>query len=253
MTRAITFDATRTLIHSPRLIEIYREVLERHGIEAPAAEVRRLIPVVWQEMDCRTEIGRDRFSAHPEGPRGWWRRFLERLCEHLGSPALSPFAAAELYHRFGRAEAWEVYPEVPATLDALSRLGLRMAVVSNWDERLPPLLDSLGIGRRFDAVVFSAAVGVEKPDPRIFRHALERLGVPPEEAVHVGDSVREDVEGALAAGMEALHLVRPGAPSLTRLASRGGDRGERGDLAELSPLPDLIEISRAPAPFPLPG
>jgi putative hydrolase of the HAD superfamily len=250
MTRAITFDVTRTLIHSPRLIEIYREVLARHGIEAPAAEVRRLMPVVWQELDCRAEVGRDRFSAHPEGPRGWWRRFLERLCEHLGAPSPSPFAAAELYHRFGRAEAWEVYPEVSATLAALARLGLRLAVVSNWDERLPPLLDDLGLGRRFDAVVYSAAVGVEKPDPRIFLHALERLGVEPEDAVHVGDSAREDVEGALAAGMEALHLVRPGAPSLIHPEA---GRTSRGDLADLSPLPDLIEISRAPAPFPVPG
>jgi len=250
MTRAITFDVTRTLIHSPRLIEIYREVLGRHGIEAPASEVRRLMPVVWQELDCRAEVGRDRFSAHPEGPRGWWRRFLERLCEHLGAPPPSPFAAAELYHRFGRAEAWEVYPEVPATLAALGRLGLRLAVVSNWDERLPPLLDDLGLGRRFDAVVYSAAIGVEKPDPRIFLHALERLGVAPEDAVHVGDSVREDVEGALAAGMEALHLVRPGAPSLIHPEA---GRSSRGDLADLSPLPDLIEISRAPAPFPVPG
>lgn len=250
MTRAITFDVTRTLIHSPRLIEIYREVLARHGIEAPAAEVRRLMPVVWQELDCRAEVGRDRFSAHPEGPRGWWRRFLERLCEHLGAPSPSPFAAAELYHRFGRAEAWEVYPEVSAALAALARLGLRLAVVSNWDERLPPLLDDLGLGRRFDAVVYSAAVGVEKPDPRIFLHALERLGVAPEDAVHVGDSAREDVEGALAAGMEALHLVRPGAPSLIHPEA---GRTSRGDLADLSPLPDLIEISRAPAPFPVPG
>lgn len=250
MTRAITFDVTRTLIHSPRLIEIYREVLARHGIVTPAAEVRRLMPVVWQELDCRAEVGRDRFSAHPEGPRGWWRRFLERLCEHLGAPSPSPFAAAELYHRFGRAEAWEVYPEVSATLTALARLGLRLAVVGNWDERLPPLLDDLGLGRRFDAVVYSAAVGIEKPDPRIFLHALERLGVAPEDAVHVGDSAREDVEGALAAGMEALHLVRPGAPSLIH---PDAGRSSRGDLADLSPLPDLIEISRAPAPFPIPG
>jgi len=68
--------------------------------------------------------------------------------------------------------------------------------------------------------------------------------------VHVGDSVREDVEGALAAGMEALHLVRPGAPSLIHPEA---GRSSRGDLADLSPLPDLIEISRAPAPFPVPG
>ncbi len=243
--RAITFDATRTLIHSPRLVEIYAEVLARHGVEAPVDEVRRLLPVVWQELDCATTVGRDRFAAHPEGPRGWWRHYLDRLVEHLGGPRPSPFAAAELYHRFGEAGTWEVYPEVAATLAALARMDLALAVVSNWDERLAPLLEALDLGRYLSVVVVSSEVGVEKPDPRIFLAALDRLGVEPAAAVHVGDSAREDVEGALAAGMEALHLVRPGAPSPLQPAGRE----ERGDLADLSPLPDLVEISCAPAPF----
>jgi putative hydrolase of the HAD superfamily len=250
MTRAITFDATRTLIHSPRLVEIYSQVLERHGIAAPAAEVRRLMPLVWQELDCRAEVGHDRFAAHPGGPRGWWRWFLERLCEHLGAPQPTAFAAAELYHRFGRAEAWRVYPEVQSTLAALRRQGLRLAVVSNWDERLPPLLDDLGVGCHLDTVVYSAALGIEKPDPRIFAEALRRLGIEAGEAVHVGDSLKEDVEGALAAGMEALHLVRPGSPSVVQPLAAGDSSG---DLADLSPLPGVLAVSASPAPFPLPG
>jgi putative hydrolase of the HAD superfamily len=123
-------------------------------------------------------------------------------------------------------------------------------VVSNWDERLPPLLAELGLGDYLDAVVYSAAVGTEKPDPRIFLETLAQLGVEPSEGLHVGDSLREDVEGALAAGMEALHLVRSGAPSVVQPDPSGGSRG---DLADLSSLPDLIEISRSPTPFPLPG
>jgi putative hydrolase of the HAD superfamily len=246
MTRAITFDVTRTLIHSPRLVEIYAEVLGRHGVPAPAAEVARLMPVVWQELECRTELGRDRFAAHPGGARGWWRRFLDRLVEHLGAPPAGPFAAAELFHRFGEPEAWEVYPEVPGILDELAGMGLALAVVSNWDSRLPPLLDRLGLGERFAAIVVSSELGVEKPDPRIFLAALERLGVAPAEAVHVGDDPREDVEGALAAGMEALHLVRPGSPSHVRRTPAGAGRG---DLASISSLPELIEITRSPAPF----
>ena len=205
---------------------------------------------MWQELDCLAEIGHDRFAAHPGGARGWWRRYLERLVEHLGAPPPGPFAAAELFHRFGEPAAWEVYPEVPATLAELARMGLKLAVVSNWDARLPPLLDRLGFGERFAAIVYSSDVGVEKPDPRIFHAALDRLGVAPHEAVHVGDSVREDVEGALAAGMEPLHLVRPGAPSALR---REPAPAGRGDLADLSPLPELVAITRYPAPFGLPG
>lgn len=223
--QAVTFDVTHTLVSCPRVHEIYSEVLERHGLVAPVEEVRRYFPIVWQELACRVERGKDRFVSHPEGPRGWWAGFLERLCRYLEQDEPSPFAAAELYHRFAKPEAWEVYVEVVPTLEELRRLGLSLAVVSNWDERLGPLLTRLGLTRLFDAIVFSASLGIEKPDPRIFRYALDLLEVEPEEALHVGDSLKEDVEGALACGMGALHLDR---------------RGGRGDLVDLSALPALV-------------
>src|SRR5580693_55000 len=155
MLQAVTFDVTNTLLHCPRLGEIYSEVLARHGIAVAPGEARRLIRRVWQEMACAAEPGRDRFTSHPEGERGWWRRFLTRFCEHLGSAPPSPFAAAELFHRFAQGASWEVYPEVPAVLDRLRARGLRLGVASNWDHRLPALLGDLGLRRRFDAVVYS--------------------------------------------------------------------------------------------------
>jgi putative hydrolase of the HAD superfamily len=232
MIRAVTFDVTHTLLHCPRLGEIYSQVLERHGIAVEPCAARRLIGVVWQEFACAAEPGRDRFSCHPDGPRGWWRRFLERFCEHLDTAAPSPFAAAELFHRFSGAAAWEVFDEVPGVLDLLRARGLKLAVISNWDDRLPSLLAQLGLARRFDAVVTSAAVGVEKPDPRIFRQALAQLDVEAGAALHVGDNRLEDVEGALAAGMQALHLDRAG---LCR-----DDRPGARRIADLSLLPELV-------------
>jgi putative hydrolase of the HAD superfamily len=187
MIQAVTFDVTHTLIHSPRLGETYAEILGRHGVEIDSEEARRLISVVWQELSCAADPGRDRFATHPEGERGWWLRFLERMCELRGAPPPSRFAAAELFHRFGTAEAWEVYPEVPAALTALARQGLRLGVVSNWDHRLPDLLAELGIGRFFGSIAYSAKAGAEKPDRRIFLQALEELGVEPKAALHVGE------------------------------------------------------------------
>jgi putative hydrolase of the HAD superfamily len=207
----VTFDATGTLFHCPRLGEIYSEVLGRHGVEVAPAAAARLVAEVWQEMSCRAEPGSDRFSSHPEGPRGWWARFLARVCEHLEAPAPSRFAAAELYQRFAHGASWEVYPEVPEVLAALRGRGLRLAVIANWDPRLLPLLGELGLAPFFDAVVTSAEVGAEKPDRRIFLAALERLGVEPAAALHVGDRQLEDVEGAMAAGMRGLRVDRRGA------------------------------------------
>lgn len=231
MIEAVTLDVTNTLIHSPRLGEIYAEVLSRHGFRVDASEARRLVSVVWQELSCSADPGRDRFTSHPEGERGWWMRFLERMCEHLEAPAPSRFAAAELFHRFGAAGAWEVFPEVPEALSALAAAGVRLGIVSNWDHRLPGVLEQLGLARFFDAVVYSSAVGVEKPDRRIFAEALSRLGVPAEAALHVGDSRLEDVEGAEAVGMRAL------------LLTRGRARGAgAGDLSDLSPLPSRVGL-----------
>jgi putative hydrolase of the HAD superfamily len=234
MLQAVTFDATGTLFHCPRLGEIYSEVLARHGVAVAPAEAARLVTLVWQELDCRAEPGSDRFSAHPEGPRGWWARFLARVYEHLGAPAPARFAAAELYHRFAQADSWELYPEVPRVLAALHGQGLKLAVVANWDPRLAPLVEALGLRRFLDAVVTSAEVGVEKPDRRIFATALVRLGVEAAAALHVGDRQLEDFEGAIAAGMRALRVDRRSMPRPAR--GRAGPPPPR----DLSGLPGLV-------------
>ena len=224
---AVTFDATGTLFHSPRLGEIYAEILGRHGLAVGPDAARRLVREVWQELSCLASPERDRFSAHEGGARGWWLRFVERVAERLEAPPPSRFAAAELFARFARPDAWEVYPEVPAVLEELGRRGFRLAVISNWDERLPAVLDGLGLARHFEAIVTSGDAGVEKPDRRIFDHALGLLKVAPDRAIHVGDREIEDREGALAAGwLDAFRVDR----------GRGGrSRGALRDLTEVLP------------------
>jgi putative hydrolase of the HAD superfamily len=103
------------------------------------------------------------------------------------------------------------YPEVPGTLARLRADGARLAVVSNWDVSLHDVLERTGLRRLVDAVVISAELGVAKPDPAIFRLALERLGADADGALHVGDSLEADVAGARAAGLEAVLVVRNGA------------------------------------------
>ncbi len=214
---AVTFDLTGTLIHPARLGEIYSEVLGRHGVAVDPQRAGELVRQVWRELDCAEHPSRDRFAAHPRGARGWWARFVERVCEHLGEPAAARFAAPELYARFAGAAAWELYPDVEPALDALAAGGLRLGLISNWDERLPGLLAEIGLARRFEVVVHSQQVGAEKPDRRIFAAALDRLALPAGRVLHVGDRRRQDVEGAQAAGMRALRIDRAGGGDLGRL------------------------------------
>ncbi|MEN3279195.1 MAG: hypothetical protein V7607_335 [Solirubrobacteraceae bacterium] len=106
---------------------------------------------------------------------------------------------------------FRAYPEVPDALARLRARGARLAVVSNWDVSLHDVLERTGLRPLVDAVIISAELGVAKPDPAIFRAALERLGATADGAVHVGDSLEHDVAGARAAGLEAVLVARNGA------------------------------------------
>jgi putative hydrolase of the HAD superfamily len=121
---------------------------------------------------------------------------------------LPPGFFAALYARFARAEVWRVYDDVRPCLDVLASRSVKLAIVSNWDERLHPLLDELKLTSYFDAIIISCDIGFTKPSPVIFEQALRKLGVPPAAVLHVGDSQTEDVDGAAAAGMKSLLLRR---------------------------------------------
>ena len=225
---AVSFDVTGTLLGAPRLGEIYAGAFARHGIAAPAVALAGMVREVWQEASVRTALGECRFTSHPEGAKGFWRDVVSRVAERLELPAPTPFLAAELYERFAHADAWEVFPDAPPALAEIRRAGIRVAVVSNFDGRLPRLLAETALAAGLEAIVYSEDVGVEKPHPAIFEELLGVLGLPAAAVVHVGDSRRDDVEGAAAVGMRGLWLTRG---------------SSRGDLATLRELPDRLRAA----------
>jgi putative hydrolase of the HAD superfamily len=104
------------------------------------------------------------------------------------------------------------YPEVPGVLAALRDRGVARVVVSNWDVSLHDVLERTELRSLVDGVVTSAEFGAAKPDPAIFARALELAGgIAPADAVHVGDDVEADVEGARAAGIAPVYVARDGA------------------------------------------
>ena len=108
---------------------------------------------------------------------------------------------------------FRAYPEVPRTLEALRRRGIRLVVVSNWDVSLHERLAELRLAPLVDGVLASAEFGAAKPDPSIFAAALELAGAAPEQAWHAGDSLEADVAGALAAGVAPVLVARDGQPA----------------------------------------
>jgi putative hydrolase of the HAD superfamily len=139
--------------------------------------------------------------------RGWWRLLVQRVLQGLGPLEFEPFFEA-VYRAFAAADVWQLYPEVSGVLETLRRHGVRLAIVSNFDARLLPVCEGLGLREAVDAIVFAAEAGAAKPDPLIFRLALRRLDADVPKALHVGDSLEEDVDGARAAGLRAVLLER---------------------------------------------
>jgi putative hydrolase of the HAD superfamily len=118
------------------------------------------------------------------------------------------------------------FPEVAGALAGARGCGKRLVVVSNWDVSLHAVLERLGLGELLDGIVTSAEVGARKPSPAIFERGLSVAAVGPRDAVHVGDSIKDDVQGAMRAGIEAVLMRRDG---------RAGPPGVRtiATLAEL--------------------
>lgn len=133
------------------------------------------------------------------------------------------------------------YPDAAPALAALRSCGMRLVVASNWDCSLDDALASAGLGGAVDAVVPSAKVGAAKPDTRLFAAALEEAGVSPGRAVHVGDSVEHDVEGARAAGVTAV-LVRR-VPGAGGPADTSGVLPGTAEIRSLAELPALLSAS----------
>lgn len=123
---------------------------------------------------------------------------------------------------------FRVFDDVRPALRSARANGRRLVVVSNWDLSLQEVLDRLELVPYFDGVVTSAEAGARKPAPQIFEQALAIAGADAENAVHVGDSVEEDVAGARAAGIEPILIRRDGRPA------PGGVRTITS-LAELEP------------------
>jgi putative hydrolase of the HAD superfamily len=220
---AVVFDAMGTLVHllapAPAL---QRELAARHGIVVSRAAARRAIRAEIAHYLTHHLTARDRASLTT------LRLQCARIIgEQLGGEATA-LADGQLLAVLMASLRFRAYGDAAGALRALRRRQLPIAVASNWDVSLPDVLDAVGLAPLIDVVVTSAQVGASKPEARVISSALDALGVPADRAVHVGDSLAADVEGARAAGVRPV-LVRRSGPaempgvtvvrSLSRLAA----------------------------------
>ena len=227
MLRGVLFDVDFTLARpGPELgPEGYVRAGDRHGL--------RLEP-------ARYEAARDAalvdLRRHPELEHDdeIWFRFTERIVRGMGGDADSAYACAvEITRAWERHENFELYDEVRDTLAAVRAAGLRIGLVSNSARDVREFARHHGM--EVDAGISSFHHGRTKPHASIFRAVLELLGVEPAEAVMVGDTIADDIEGALALGMPAILLDRE------RVHPDFEPR-----IETLNELPDRLGIRRRP-------
>jgi putative hydrolase of the HAD superfamily len=207
--KVIFFDAVGTLIETRYCVgEIYSRAAREFGFEAEPRIVQRNFELSFRRQPPLAFPAGTPEAALIELEKGWWRDLVRAVFDTLGSfPRFEEFFD-EIFERFRGGEFWRVYDDVAPSLTELKRRGLKLGVISNFDSRLYDVLSASELDRFFDSVHVSTRVGAAKPDPAIFRAALNYHAVEARQAWHVGDNLREDVEGAMAIGINTILLDR---------------------------------------------
>ena len=207
--RCIFFDAGNTLLSvHPSIGYIYADTARRYGADLDEHTVEASFKSLWNQTTPLVSNEGHRLTYERE--RDWWRDIVRHVFQdHVRFEDFDAFFN-DLYTRFALPESWKLYADVIEILDCLKKDGFRIAMISNWDSRLPALIQQLGISSYFEKIVVSALVGYEKPHPAIFRIALEDTGLAAGETVYVGDDLFLDYQAARKAGMNAIHLDRYG-------------------------------------------
>ena len=227
--KVVFFDAVGTLFHVKGSVgEVYLQHAEKYGVPRSGAMVTKV-----------NQAFKEAFRQAPppifavEEPeklkqceRLWWFDIVHGVFYRVGMFDGFDDYFDEVYQAFSRADAWEIYSEVPEVLRHLRAQGYELGVISNFDTRFFEIVRALELERFFDSITISSIAGSAKPAPQIFRYALTQHVVEPDEAMHVGDDPKEDFEGATNANLAGVLLDRDG-------TEKGGMIPCIADLGEL--------------------
>lgn len=213
MIRAVVFDAVGTVIRpTVPVAELYRESLAAHcDVRLPAAQIAHTI-----QESLRARSQGDCLRTDEAIELEFWRQLVFGLC---GSHPAREACFADLYSRFADPAHWQCFDDVAACLDSVRSSGRQLAIASNFDRRLHPLLDGLSDVSAVDRRFVSSEVGYRKPSEFFFRHVCQQLGHPSGDVLFVGDDPINDALGADQAGCPSAWVGRDGSRSAALPAS----------------------------------
>lgn len=208
MLRLITFDACNTLFHvrgSPG--ELYSNVAARFGVNIKPKPLNDSFKHSFREFyKTWPNFG----AKSGKTAEKWWHGVVTQTFRSAGyhDEATVAKISSVLYREFSTASPWQVYPDVFDVLEHLKKRNYHLAVISNFDERLDVILESLRLKEYFTCIACSFDVGMYKPSPEIFELVLSHFDVEAGEALHVGDNVDLDYKPAIELGMRSLIVDR---------------------------------------------
>jgi putative hydrolase of the HAD superfamily len=235
--RAVFLDIGDTVMRpNPSWEHVYAIAFQEYGVEVEVEALHAALRRAYHHGGFGFDDG---FEPSEETS---FARTMQIDRAALADLAIEPMPEAffrRLSELFMLTSNWHVFPDAQPALEALRARGLVVGAVSNWVWQLPELLHALRLVRHFDFIAASSRIGFEKPHPGIFDWALTRAGVEAGEAIHVGDHLDADVEGARRAGIQPVLIDRR-------------DRFAAGEIPDRTPLirslAELIPIVDARLP-----
>jgi len=204
----LLLDAMGTLIGLKDSVgTTYAALAQRHGLTVEPAAIDQVFPSIYGQAPPLAFPGLEGPALKGAEITWWGERINETLLQAGAGPAPEGLRM-ELFERFACTDLWRVFAEVPCQLEAWKARGLKLAVVSNFDQRLHDLLEGLGLNRWLDAVVISSQAGAAKPNPKPLLLALQALELGAHQVWHVGDSAADE-QAAQAAGIHCVLVKRP--------------------------------------------
>lgn len=230
--KVVFFDAAGTLFHiKGSVADVYLHYAEKYGIK-PSPDLKQAVNAAFSQSfrDAPPPaFAVNKIEELKQCERLWWFDIVHAVFYRVGMFEGFDEYFEEVFEAFSGGKHWALYPETLSVIEELKSKGYELGIISNFDTRLYSILNALSLREHFDSITISSLARAAKPARQIFEYALSQHVIDPEEALHVGDSLREDLEGARQANMQAW------------LIDREKEDSQRADcIRDLTELPSIL-------------
>jgi 2-haloalkanoic acid dehalogenase type II len=202
--KAVLFDLGNTLVYQ-NPYEVFQKILGTHGITITIDEIKKAFTKTEREFNPERYSG---LSAHE-----FYTQLNLHVLKHLGikDPNLLRSLAEDIDFQWFKIAKICLYDDVKPTLEKLRKEGFKLGLITDgYRDELERMLSKFGLQDFFDVCVCADTIGKRKPNPQVFKYALDKLNVSPSETVFVGDRLDIDYLGAKEAGMTPILIQREG-------------------------------------------